>query len=127
VFKGSLNQGGLMGTVTIHEGVRRMRLVSLMDRQERGEFTQEEAAEILGKSVRTFQRWLERYAQEGEAGLGDRRIGKPSPKRAPATASRYLGAAMALRVEAIRSDQAVLFLPPPRPGLVPVCPHRPAR
>ena len=73
-----------MGTATIHEGVRRMRFVSLLDRQERGEITQEEAAEILGLSVRTFQRWAERYALEGEAGLGDRRIGKPSPKRAPA-------------------------------------------
>lgn len=72
-----------MGTATIHEGVRRMRFVSLLDRQERGEITQEEAADILGKSVRTYQRWAERYAQEGEAGLGDRRIGKPSPRRAP--------------------------------------------
>ena len=72
-----------MGTATIHEGVRRMRFVSLLDREERGELTQEEAADILGKSVRTFQRWAERYAQEGESGLGDRRIGKPSPRRAP--------------------------------------------
>ena len=72
-----------MGTATIHEGVRRMRFVSLLDRQERGEITQDEAAEILGRSVRTFQRLAERYRDEGEAGLLDRRIGKPSPQRAP--------------------------------------------
>jgi len=72
-----------MDTATIHEGVRRMRFSSLLDRQERGEITQEEAAEILGKTVRTFQRWTERYREEGEAGLLDRRIGKPSPRRAP--------------------------------------------
>jgi transposase len=46
-----------MGTASIHEGVRRMRFSSLLDRQERGEITQEEAAEMLGVHVRTFQRW----------------------------------------------------------------------
>ena len=81
-----------MGTATIHEGVRRMRFSSLLDRQERGEITQEEAAEILGKTVRTFQRWTDRYREEGEAGLLDRRIGKPSPRRAPeAEIERMLG------------------------------------
>lgn len=60
-----------------------MRFSSLLDRQERGEITQDEAAGYLGMSVRSFQRWRDRYAAEGEAGLGDRRIGRPSPKRAP--------------------------------------------
>lgn len=60
-----------------------MRFSSLLDRQERGEITQDEAASYLGMSVRSFQRWRDRYAAEGEAGLGDRRIGRPSPKRAP--------------------------------------------
>jgi hypothetical protein len=46
-----------MGTASIHEGVRRMRFSNLLDRQERGEITQEEAAEMLGVHVRTFQRW----------------------------------------------------------------------
>jgi transposase len=72
-----------MGTASIHEGVRRMRFSSLLDRQEHGEVTQEEAAEMLGIHVRTFQRWAERFQEEGEAGLADRRIGCPSPKRAP--------------------------------------------
>jgi hypothetical protein len=37
-----------MGTASIHEGVGRMRFSSLLDRQERGEITQEEAAEMRG-------------------------------------------------------------------------------
>ena len=60
-----------MGTASIHEGVRRMRFSSLLDRQERGEITQEEAAEMLGVHVRTFQRWAARYEDKGEAGLAD--------------------------------------------------------
>jgi transposase len=84
MFKRARNKGGTMGTASIHEGVRRMRFWSLLDRQERGEITQEEAAELLGVHVRTFQRWAARYEEEGEAGLADRRLGRPSPKRAPA-------------------------------------------
>ena len=44
--------------------------------------TQEPAAELLGMSVRSFQRWRERYETDGEAGLVDRR-GGPSPRRPP--------------------------------------------
>ena len=73
-----------MGTAIIHEGVRRMRFSSLLDRQERGGLTQDEAAEILGMSVRTFQRWRDRYVADGDGGLADRRRDRPSPKRAPA-------------------------------------------
>jgi len=72
-----------MGTASIHEGVRRMRFSSLLERQERREITQEEAAELLGVSVRTFQRWAGRFEEEGEAGLADRRFCRPSSKRAP--------------------------------------------
>ena len=53
-----------MDTASIHEGVRRMRFSSLLDRQERGEITQEEAAGMLGVHVRTFQRWAARYEDE---------------------------------------------------------------
>src|SRR6201995_5798785 len=72
-----------MGTASIHEGVRRMRFSSLLDRQEPGEISQEEAAEMLGVHVRTFQGWSVRYEDEGEAGLADRREGRRSPRRAP--------------------------------------------
>jgi len=81
-----------MSKATTHEGVRRMRFVSLLDRHGQGEITQAEAAEILGTTVRTFQRWVDRYREEGEEGLADRRIGKPSPRRAPAAEiERMLG------------------------------------
>jgi len=73
-----------MGTARIHEGVRRMRFENLLDRQERGEITQADAAEMLGVSVRTFQRWAGRFEEGGADGLADRRLGCPSPRRAPA-------------------------------------------
>ena len=72
-----------MGTASVHEGVRRMRFESLFGRQERGEVTQVEAAEMLGVSVRTFQRWAARFEEAGADGLSDRRVGRPSPRRAP--------------------------------------------
>jgi transposase len=84
VFKVALNKGGTMNKTAIHEEVRGMRFGSLLGRQERGEITQDDAAEMLGINVRTFQRWAGRYWEEGEPGLADRRLGKRSPRRAPA-------------------------------------------
>ena len=72
-----------MGTASIHEGVRRMRFSSLLDRTEAKKLTQEAASEILGISVRTFQRWAERFEAEGDDGLVDLRMGRRSPRRAP--------------------------------------------
>jgi transposase len=69
-----------------------MRFESLLDRHKGGKITQAEAAEMLGVSERTFRRWTERFEEEGEAGLCDRRLGRPSPKRAPAEeVQRMLG------------------------------------
>jgi transposase len=72
-----------MNAAAVHEGVRRMRFSRLLERQERREITQEEAASMLNIGVRTFQRWMDRYREGGEGGLDDLRLGKPSPKRAP--------------------------------------------
>jgi transposase len=72
-----------MGTASVHEGLRRMRFSSLLDRTVAKELTQEAAAEVLGINVRTFQRWAERFEAEGDDGLVDRRMGRPSSKRAP--------------------------------------------
>ena len=41
------------------------------------------AAEIIGVTDRTMRRWRERLEEHGYVGLGDRRKGKPSPKRIP--------------------------------------------
>jgi transposase len=71
-----------MGRAEVLQGVREMRFEALLDRHERGELNQQEAAEMLGIGERTFRRWRDRLRDEGSAGLRDRRIGKPSSRRA---------------------------------------------
>ena len=70
-----------MEQARIHEGVRRMRFEKLLARQESGELSQAEAAEMLGVSERTFRRWQTRLRDEGPSGLGDRSLGRASPRR----------------------------------------------
>jgi transposase len=65
------------------QGVRMMKLRSVLDRVEARALSKLEAAEILGVDERTFRRWCRRYDEEGEAGLLDRRLGKASAKRVP--------------------------------------------
>ena len=65
------------------QGVRMLRFRDVLGRYEADEFNQEEAAELLGISERTFRRWCQRFEEAGEAGLLDRRLGKPSGKRVP--------------------------------------------
>lgn len=65
------------------QGVRVIKFRSVLDRYESSELNQLEAAEMLGISERTFRRWCERFEDGGEAGLLDRRLGKPSGKRVP--------------------------------------------
>jgi transposase len=65
------------------QGVRMTVFLNLLHRWESAELNQEEAAELLGVSERTFRRWTRRYEEEGEAGLIDRRLGKTSGKRVP--------------------------------------------
>ena len=57
--------------------------LNLLNRWESAELSQEEAAELLGVSERTFRRWTRRYEEDGEAGLVDRRLGKASGWRVP--------------------------------------------
>lgn len=65
------------------QGVRMIKFTSVLSRYEAAEFSQLEAAELLGVSERTFRRWGQRFEDEGEAGLADRRLGKASAKRVP--------------------------------------------
>jgi transposase len=51
---------------------------------ESGGWAAEEAGELLGMSGLHFRRLLVRYEEEGEEGLRDPRLGKPSPRRASA-------------------------------------------
>jgi transposase len=62
-----------------------MRFEALLDRQESGELSQIEAAALLGISERSFRRWRDRLRDEGPPGLADRRLGKPSLRRASVT------------------------------------------
>ena len=61
---------------------RRMRKFrDVLSRWERRELSMMEAAEVLGMSERQFRRYRERFEEEGEAGLVDRRLGKPAASR----------------------------------------------
>ena len=73
-----------MGRAGVLQEIRRMRFEALLERHERGGLSQGEAAEMLGVSERTFRRWRDRLREEGPEGLCDRRIGKPSGRRAAA-------------------------------------------
>ena len=63
--------------------IRTVRFEEALERHEGGGLSQDEAAEMLGVSERTFRRWRERYHDEGSEGLQDRRLGKASSRRAP--------------------------------------------
>jgi transposase len=66
------------------QGVRMIKFLDILGRYEAAEFSQVEAAELLGVGERTFRRWRQRFEDAGEAGLLDRRLGKASGKRVPA-------------------------------------------
>ena len=73
-----------MRRTEVLQGVRMLRFRDVFGRCEEGSLSKLEAAELLGVNERTFRRWSRRYEDEGEAGLLDRRLGKPSPQRVPA-------------------------------------------
>ena len=66
-----------------HQGVRMIKFLDVLGRYEALEFNQLEAAELLGIGERTFRRWRQRFEEDGEAGLLDRRLGKASGRRVP--------------------------------------------
>jgi hypothetical protein len=53
----------------------------VLSRWERRELSMMEAGELLGMSERQFRRYRDRFEEEGDAGLIDRRLGKISSKR----------------------------------------------
>jgi len=74
------------------QGVRLIKFRDVLGRYEASEFNQIEAAELLGISERTFRRWCQRFEQDGETGLADRRLGKASGKRVPSDRSEEVEA-----------------------------------
>jgi transposase len=63
---------------------RAMTVQEVMLKALSGELHWFRAAEILGWSPRTLRRWRERYESQGYAGLIDKRLLRPSIRRAPA-------------------------------------------
>jgi transposase len=59
------------------------KFVDVLSRWQSKQLSAAEAGEILGMSERTFRRFRQRYEEEGDAGLTDRRVGKASVKRVP--------------------------------------------
>ena len=62
----------------------------VLSRWEAGELSMLEAGELLGMSERQFRRYRDRYEEDGLEGLVDRRLGKPSPRRVPASEARLM-------------------------------------
>ncbi|MBA2705384.1 MAG: ISNCY family transposase [Blastocatellia bacterium] len=69
-----------------------IKFASILSRYEAAEFGVLEAAELLGVGERTFRRWRQRYEDQGEVGLRDRRLGKASGKRVPSDRSEEVEA-----------------------------------
>jgi transposase len=61
-----------------------LRFEEALERYRKRRLTGDEAGELLGMSGRNFRRLIVRYEEDGEEGLRDRRLGKASPRRAPA-------------------------------------------
>src|SRR6266545_3030884 len=70
-----------MNRATWLQGRRMLKFRDVLSRWEGRELSMMEAGELLGMSERQFRRYRERFEEEGEVGLVDRRLGKPSPKR----------------------------------------------
>src|ERR1700691_292558 len=86
------------------ETVRMAMFLTLLYRWESAELNQEEAAELLGVSERTFRRWTRRYEEEGEAGLLDRRLGKASGRRVPVDRAEEVSGSIASATRASPSS-----------------------
>lgn len=63
--------------------IRQMRFADVYEGWRVGRLSQEEAAEALGVSDRTFRRFSRRFEEEGANGLLDRRLGQVSARLAP--------------------------------------------
>jgi transposase len=89
-----------MNRADVLREIRKMRFLEVYERCQMRRLSYSEAAETLGVSERTFRRMRGRFEAEGEDGLVDRRVGKPSAHRISVTEAdriaalyrdRYLG------------------------------------
>ena len=70
-----------MNRATWLQDRRMLKFRDVLSRWERRELSMMEAGELLGMSERQFRRYRERFEEDGEAGLIDRRLRRPSEKR----------------------------------------------
>lgn len=70
-----------MKRTEVLQEVRLMKFEDVYSRRTANKLTQEQAAEILGVSVRTVRRWEDRFEADGAEGLYDRRLGKLANNR----------------------------------------------
>lgn len=79
------------------QGIRLMKFEEVYGRPRAGTLSQEEAAEILGVSERTFRRWWGRFEIEGADGLYDRRLGKVSARTSLPSQAEQLAAILTMK------------------------------
>lgn len=73
------------------QGLRRMLgFLDVYDQHQSGQLSCLDAGSLLGMSERSFRRWKVRFELEGESGLQDRRVGKPSPRKAQEAETRLV-------------------------------------
>ena len=72
-----------MNRTALREEIKKMRFEEAYGGWRSRELTQEQAARLLGVSVRAFRRYISRYEEEGLEGLFDRRLNRPSHRKAP--------------------------------------------
>lgn len=63
--------------------IRKMRFDEAYQGWQARRLPQEEAARLLGVHERTFRRYIDRFEDEGLAGLADKRLSQVSHQRAP--------------------------------------------
>jgi len=72
-----------MRRTEVIQEIRKLRFDEAYTGWTKGKLTQEEAAALLGVCDRTFRRYINRYEENGEEGLNDKRLTQASLRRAP--------------------------------------------
>jgi transposase len=72
-----------MKPAQLREEIKKMRFEEAYSGWCKKKLNQEQAARLLGVSVRTFRRYINRYEEEGLEGLLDRRLNRVSSRKAP--------------------------------------------
>lgn len=72
-----------MRRTEVLQEVRKMRFEEAYEGWQARRLTQEEAARLLGVHERTFRRYIDRFEDEGLAGLADKRLSQVSHRLAP--------------------------------------------